>query len=60
MKDDKDAQLLLSDGLGLNTRTRSTHREPPINHEAGILTIKLDPLDDKLKVMSNKWTLSNN
>ena len=59
MKDDEDAQLLLSDGLGLNIRIRSTHRAPSINHEAGILTIKLASQDDKLKVMSNKWKLSN-
>ena len=59
MKDDDDARSLISDGLGLNSEIRSTHRAPSINHDAGVLTINLASPDEKLKVMANKWKLSN-
>ena len=59
MKDDDDARSLISDGLGLNSEIRSTHRAPSINHDAGVLTINLASPDEKRKVMTNKWKLSN-
>ena len=59
MKDDDDARSLISDGLGLNSEIRLTHRAPSINHDAGVLTINLASLDEKRKVMANKWKLSN-
>ena len=59
MKDDDDARSLISDGLGLNSEIRSTHRAPSINYDAGVLTINLASPDEKLKVMANKWKLSN-
>ena len=59
MKDDDDARSLISDGLGLNSEIRSTHRAPSINHDAGVLTINLASPDEKLKVIANKWKISN-
>ena len=50
---------LISDGLGLNSEIRSTHRAPSINHDAGVLTINLASPAEKRKVMTNKWKLSN-
>ena len=59
MRDEDDVQQLIREGLDLNIKINSIHRAPSINHEAGVLTIKVASQDEKLKIITNKWKLSN-
>ena len=57
MKDEDDANKLLREGLRLNVAVKSIPRAPSVYNRAGVITIELESIEDKMLIMKNKWEL---
>ena len=57
MKDEDDVNKLLREGLRLNVAVKSILRAPSVYNRAGVITIELESIEDKMLIMRNKWKL---
>ena len=58
-KDTEDVYKLLSRGLNLGMKAKTVHKAPSRYHNAGVLTIEMHSLDDKVATLIRRVMLTN-